>query len=179
MEDFVLAVAALLGISPVTLIVALPAIVAVANVVTRMIPDDATGVLKLVRLATKFIGLYAANRVTSGVTVNDVAKTFADGVQSAQQVKDKLDAMGIKDVNSVLNRRDPVTGQFMKNTDGNVQQKVALVFFGIGALLMLSACETTKTWLANPCKYADKAQRVIDVAQQVVNQCPTYWANPQ
>ena len=189
MEELVLMAAAALGISPVTLIMMIPLIVGLSNVITRLIPDDATGILKVVRILTKIIGIYAANRVTSGISVNDVAKTFADGVKGADSAKDRLADLGIKDVNSVLNgteivrnpfpTRDPVTGKFVRNVDGNVTHRVALVFFGIGALLMLSACATTKTWLANPCKYAVKAQRVIDVAQQVVNQCPTYWANPQ
>ena len=178
MEEIVLLIAAWLGISPVTLIVMLPASVAVANVVTRVIPDDATGVLRLVRLATKFIGLYAANRVTSGVTVNDVAKTFADGVRSAQAAKDKLDALGVKQANEVLNQRGlrDASGRFVSRTDGSVSHKVGLTLGLLGLIIFLAGCTTTKDWLANPCKYADKAQRVIDVAQQVVNQCPSHWA---
>ena len=50
-------------------------IVLVSNLVTRVIPDDAKGTLLLLKRITKAIGLYASNRVTSGVTVNEVAKT--------------------------------------------------------------------------------------------------------
>lgn len=77
MDSMVSYVAGLLGISPVTLILVLGVVVAVCNLVGKLIPDDATGTLGLVRKVCKVLGLYVSTRITSGVTVNDTARVVA------------------------------------------------------------------------------------------------------
>lgn len=52
--------------------------VAVANVVGRVIPDDAKGILGVVRKVAKVVGLYASNRVKSGKSVNTVVREIVD-----------------------------------------------------------------------------------------------------
>lgn len=70
-------VAAMLGIDPATALLILGVVVSVCNLLGRLIPDEATGWLGLVRKVCKFVGLYASNRVTKDATVNDVAAQVA------------------------------------------------------------------------------------------------------
>ena len=64
----------LLGLQPSTLVLLLFIITTAANAGARLIPADATGFLGVLRKACSIIGVYVQNRVTSGVTVTDVAK---------------------------------------------------------------------------------------------------------
>lgn len=46
----------------------------VSGLIGRLIPDDATGLRGLIRDAAKILGLYASNRITHGVTVNQAVE---------------------------------------------------------------------------------------------------------
>lgn len=87
-EDYIPNLAAWLGVEPSTALLLLAFLVALANLVGRLIPDDATGILGVVRKLCKVIGLYASNRIASGLTVNEVARTT---VPIIEQVGDQLD----------------------------------------------------------------------------------------
>jgi hypothetical protein len=78
MDSILTTVAGALGISPITLVLLLGVVVAVCNLVGKLIPDDATGTLGLVRKVCKVLGLYISTRITSGVTVNDTARVVAN-----------------------------------------------------------------------------------------------------
>lgn len=67
--------AAMVGVPASTLLVGLTIIGVVSNIVGRVIPDDETGFLGGVRRVAKVIGVYVPNKVTSGVTVNDVVRS--------------------------------------------------------------------------------------------------------
>ncbi len=71
-------VAGLLGVEPSTALLLVLLISAAGNLIGRWIPDDRTGLLGLIRDAGKVVGLYAANRVSPGVTIADVAKQLAE-----------------------------------------------------------------------------------------------------
>jgi hypothetical protein len=58
MDSILTTVAGALGISPITLVLLLGVVVAVCNLVGKLIPDDATGTLGLVRKVCKVLGLY-------------------------------------------------------------------------------------------------------------------------
>ena len=114
-EDYIPNLAAFLGVEPSTALLLVAFLIALANLVGRLIPDDATGPLGLLRRVCKIIGLYASNRIASGLTVNEVARTT---VPIIEQVGDQLDK-----VESVVNvvkafpglpDRDPTTGKFKK-----------------------------------------------------------------
>lgn len=114
-EQYIPHLAQWLGIEPATALLFVGIIVMVANLTGRLIPDDATGILGVVRKLCKIIGLYASNRIASGLTVNEVARTT---VPIIEQVGDQLDK-----VESVVNvvkafpglpDRDPTTGKFKK-----------------------------------------------------------------
>jgi hypothetical protein len=78
MDGIVDALARELGLSGLTLLVVLFFVSKACNLVARLIPEDATGWKATVRKACKVIGLYVSSRVSSGVSVQDVAKGFVD-----------------------------------------------------------------------------------------------------
>jgi len=67
-------VAKFLGVSPSTLVLLLLVATTVARAVSRAIPDDATGFAAFVRRLTAVVGVEVAAKVSSGVTVKDVAR---------------------------------------------------------------------------------------------------------
>lgn len=73
------------GIGAATWVLVFLGLVQVCNFVTRLIPDDETGWLKQVKRVTRIIGLYTSNRVSKGVTVNDIAKSTVDVVPEIAQ----------------------------------------------------------------------------------------------
>lgn len=52
-----------------------------SGLIGRLIPDDEKGILGLIRDCAKILGLYASNRITSGVTVNQVAEAVAENAR--------------------------------------------------------------------------------------------------
>lgn len=80
-------VAAFFHLAPETLLAWLIFMATLANIIGRLIPDDKTGPLGAIRETCKILGLYVGNRVTSGVTVNDVAKSI---VKPADPVVEEL-----------------------------------------------------------------------------------------
>lgn len=74
LEDPIPNIAALINVAPSTVLFYLGLICAGANILARMIPDDATGWKGVVRDIAKVVGLYTQNRVTTGVKTGDVIK---------------------------------------------------------------------------------------------------------
>jgi hypothetical protein len=64
----------LTGVPQGTLLLAIIVIMKAANIGARVIPDDATGWEGTLRKVCAIVGAYVPTRITSGVTVNDVAK---------------------------------------------------------------------------------------------------------
>ncbi len=69
--------AKLIGVQPSTLVLLIMIVTTAANVGARLIPNDATGTLGVVRKVCALIGVYVSSRVTSGLTVNDVTAAAA------------------------------------------------------------------------------------------------------
>lgn len=63
----------LLGLEGTSLLTVLVAVALVAQLVARLIPDDAGGVLGIVRKIASVLGLYASNRVSSGISLKTIA----------------------------------------------------------------------------------------------------------
>lgn len=82
-------------------IIALYAFLALTSrVVARVIPDDKTGFLGLVRKVTRVIGIDVSNRITSGVSINDVSKaslTIANVAKVAKMPKVPIPGSDDKD----------------------------------------------------------------------------------
>lgn len=77
-----------LGFDGVGIITLYSLTVLAARLVARFIPDDKTGFLGLVRKVSRVVGLDLSNRISSGVSQNDVAKatmTIANVARIAQQ----------------------------------------------------------------------------------------------
>jgi hypothetical protein len=77
MDQILAYLAGVLGVSPTTFLLILGVFVSVCNLVGKLIPDDATGYLAVVRKIAKVGGLYVSTRITSDVTVNDAARAVA------------------------------------------------------------------------------------------------------
>lgn len=73
--DLIPDIARLIGVDETNLVFYIGVLVAASNIISRLIPDDATGPLAMVQKVAKFIGLHVQNRVTKGVTTADVVKT--------------------------------------------------------------------------------------------------------
>ena len=112
-EKFIPDIASMLGVEPSTVLLLVGLIIAIANLGGRLIPDDKTGFLGFVRTACKLIGLYASNRISSGLTVNKIAETTAPIVQELDERIEQVDTV-VKKAFPGLPDRDPVTGKFKK-----------------------------------------------------------------
>lgn len=86
-ETIIPPVAQALGIEPATALLGLGILVTVANITGRLIPDDATGFLGGLRGVCKAIGLYVPNKITSKVSVNDIASAVV-GTMVEDKVQD-------------------------------------------------------------------------------------------
>src|SRR5690606_674889 len=112
-EDYIPNLAAWLGVDPSTALLLVGLIIAIANLGGRLIPDDKTGFVGFVRDACKLIGLYASNRIASGLTVNKIAETTAPIVQELDERIEQADT-AVKKAFPGLPDRDPNTGKFKK-----------------------------------------------------------------
>lgn len=113
-EDYIPNLAAFLGVEPSTALLLVVTLVALANLGSRLIPDDATGFLGLVRKLCKIIGLYASNRIASGLTVNEVARTTVPIIEQVGDQLDKVESVvGVVKAFPGLPDRGP-DGKFLK-----------------------------------------------------------------
>mgnify|MGYP001562861810 CR=1 FL=1 len=77
-----------LGFDGVGIIALYSILVLACRVIARIIPDDKAGILGMVRKITRGIGLDVSNRISSGVSINDVSKaslTIANVARVAQK----------------------------------------------------------------------------------------------
>lgn len=70
-----------LGLDVTKTLLVLVIVSLLSGLIGRLIPDDATGILGLIRDCAKILGLYASNRITSGVTVNQVAEAAVENAR--------------------------------------------------------------------------------------------------
>lgn len=78
MENLIPDVAGHLGISPSTVVFYLIVISFIGNLAGRLIPDDKTGWLGVVRDLSKILGGYVQNRISTGVKTGDVVKNIVE-----------------------------------------------------------------------------------------------------
>jgi hypothetical protein len=86
MDYFINQIAAWAGINPMLIPFILAFVVAAANLIGRLIPDDATGFLGVIRKIAKVVGLYLSNRISSGVSVNAVTRASAETLDLVDQI---------------------------------------------------------------------------------------------
>ena len=80
-------IARVLGVTPATAALYIFLISTFARAISRRIPDDATGALAVLRVICKVLGVEVESRLTSDVTVKDVAKAAAETPPIEQKVK--------------------------------------------------------------------------------------------
>lgn len=86
------------GIDGTTLLATLAFVSIICRLVGNLIPDDKKGWLGVVRNVCQILGLYASNRLTSGVSVNDVARVVADTpMQTRDPISGKFTPMNVLD----------------------------------------------------------------------------------
>lgn len=76
-----------LGLTPEGVVLFLVVMSAVANLVSRIIPDDATGWKAVIRKIASVVGLYVSNRVTAGVSTADVSLAAVKTPSIAKKVE--------------------------------------------------------------------------------------------
>lgn len=78
MQDFIFNfIQSTTGLDPTTFALVLGVLVAVCNLLGKLIPDSATGPLGILRKVCKVLGLYITNRLTPGVSAGDVTRSIA------------------------------------------------------------------------------------------------------
>lgn len=71
-----------IGVEPATVVLFMGLLYAATQFVVKIIPDDSTGWRAVVRKIAAVVAVYTPNRVTSGVTISDVARgAIAQGVK--------------------------------------------------------------------------------------------------
>lgn len=96
MDQIFLFLPKLLGLDPQVFTLYLVILVAVANVLSKAIPESTIGWLGVVRKVAAFIGLALANRITPNVSSKDIAKAVAAGIpdqavkEAANQLQDAV-----------------------------------------------------------------------------------------
>lgn len=78
MENFIQDTADLFGYDPATTMVVLVIISMCARLAGNLIPDDKKGVVGLLRNLLKILGMYASNRVSSGISTSYVTSKWVD-----------------------------------------------------------------------------------------------------
>lgn len=134
LEHLIPNLAAYFNVQPSTVLLLVTILVTACNLIGRVIPDDKTGVLGMIRDVCKLLGVYAPNRVTSGISVNDVARSVVsqadNSVLAAAESPDSLipEIMQDRDARQQVvpafpglqecSARDPKTGRFVKREEG-------------------------------------------------------------
>ncbi len=126
-EHYIPNLAAFLGVDPATALFFVTVLVVTANLVSKFIPDDKTGVLGLIRKITTFIGIAASNRISAGLTVNEIAKTTVPIIEQIGEVQEQMESKlenaaaevveAFPGVGGGTQKRDPSTGKFRKGHD--------------------------------------------------------------
>jgi len=125
LQAFIPDLAGFLNLEPATLLLYLTLVVTISNLIGRVIPDDKTGLLGVVRDICKILGAYTPNRVASGVSVNDVARSIVSQAppelvelaESPDSLVEEVAQDAIVQAFPGLNR-DPATGKFAKHSSG-------------------------------------------------------------
>lgn len=124
-EHYIPNVAAFLGVDPATALFLVTVIVVLANLTSKFIPDDKTGILGAIRKVATFVGIAASNRISAGLTVNEVVKSTVPIVEHIGEVQEQMESKleGFGEVVQAFPgaasgpRRDPTTGKFQKGNE--------------------------------------------------------------
>ena len=124
-QQYIPPVAQALGIEPATALLLAGLVVMFANLFSKLIPDDKVGFLGFIRKTCRFIGFAASNRVASGLTVNEIARTTVPIIEHIGDVQEQMESKlegfgGVVQAFPGVGKgpsRDPVTGKFTKGNE--------------------------------------------------------------
>lgn len=152
-------IAELLGLEGTSLLACLAVISLICRLIGKSIPDDATGVQGMIRRVTKLLGLYVSNRITSGTSVSDVAKTVVN-----EELSDRLASVeqGQKPFPGVRDER----GRFVKTT-APLMLALLLLPMALGGCATASAPSPAMILARTVCSNTDVlAAAILDIRSQ-------------
>lgn len=97
LEQLIPNLAGWLNVQPATLLLYLTVFCTVSNLIGRLIPDDKLGILGRIRDVAKVLGIYASNRVSTGITTGDVVKSVVGaqiGVSADSLIREGAEQVG-------------------------------------------------------------------------------------
>ena len=171
----------LIGVEPATLLLYITMVITIANLLGRAIPDDKTGVLGVVRDVCKVLGLYLSNRVSSGVTTNDVAKHTL-GIELPEKKIDAINAAASEPQAMVPEIIETVAESHLAKSpfrprppeEGYVRVGTLLLFAALLVFIILLASGCTTTQVTE--RICQNREAILAAAQATINalnQCPT------
>jgi len=140
MNDLITYLSQLTGLQPATLILLGGVIITVANALSRLIPDDSTGFLGALRLVCKFVGVNVSNRLSGGITVNDVGRALLKTGESKPEVNAILRETGALPGPGVAGITRAANGKFQKSSSPFIV--TVFVFLLVCMAVGLSGCAT-------------------------------------
>lgn len=81
LDQLINGLASVFGVEDATLVAVLVLLAALANLVSRLIPDDSTGWLAVVRKVAAVLGLYVPNRISRNTTSRDAEKVALEAAE--------------------------------------------------------------------------------------------------
>lgn len=99
MEQFIPDLAGLLGLDSTTTLMLWLVLMLVANTISKLIPEDATGVRRIVRRVASIIGVHVKNRVHEKITPEGMTQAFI--VEAERHAKTRLQD-GVDQVKDVI-----------------------------------------------------------------------------
>lgn len=159
MVDPITYIALMLQIDPAVAAAWVPLLILTCNFIARKIPDNAGGLLGIVRKICKVVGLHASSTITKGVTIEDIVRAQSIGLPVTTQRSGLFNT-----------RKD---GRVGINEGGFVDLRLlGLVAVSLGFVALLGGCATTKVAAEYLCK---NREAVIAAAQQY---CGINWDRP-
>lgn len=165
-----------LGIRPISLLALTLLAMGLFNLAGRLIPDNATGWLGVVRKACKILGIFIQNRVLSGVSVGELALHAAGTAKRADAIATvAAEAQGIEILSpppppspSELAGRSAL-GATPTGVNGFITVKLLMILticIGVtGAAVILSSCAAVPVGIQVGhivCNNRDDAQKLLD-----------------
>lgn len=135
MFDPITIIAGWLGIDPASLLALIPIFVIIFNTIARLIPDDSTGFLGVVEKIAKVLGVYVSNRVSSGMSLNDIAKSAANVIPEIRFEAEQKDVKEIGETNFENQGRDKFVPPEFRN--------LLMIPFLAFSFLLFAGCATT------------------------------------
>lgn len=129
MDEFFNLVHQLTGLDSTKLVLVVMLASMLARFFGPLIPDDSVGFWGFLRKVLNIVGLYSSNRITSGVSVNDVVKVVANSTTTVRDESGKFTGQTVADAAKTVSSHWAAT-------------LLAMAMIG---MLVLGGCTTAQT----------------------------------